>query len=324
MIRSRKNQPPVEAITGPRLPRRRGWHRTVVIAPKGGVGKTTVASMLALTLAEHRPEQVVLVDANIHTGSARRRLTDDADLPGSWLEFAQEVASGARFTATEMSRFVDRVGPVGRLSLVSNVGVDPAVVESMTADQYRGAVEALTDFYPLLVSDMGTSIAGPVAIEALSSADQLVAVTEMSKESLEECMEHLSALAGEPLSYRPDPPEYGAITDGRFAHLLPSAVVVVNPPKGLAGGGRRAPDFTPYLDWLRSVAGHVVVVPADPHISTGQIIDLGRVSGPVRRAHAEVAAAVAAGFPSAGANDGAQETDAAPAALKPAEWGGVA
>src|SRR4029077_6062314 len=54
-----------QAIVSALVERRRPQHVITVLSPKGGSGKTTLATNLAVGLASHLPGQVVLVDLDI-------------------------------------------------------------------------------------------------------------------------------------------------------------------------------------------------------------------------------------------------------------------
>ena len=70
-------------------------HHIAVASMKGGVGKTTVATLLGLVLAENRGDRVIALDANPDAGTLADRLTGestvtvrelvaDLDRIGSW------------------------------------------------------------------------------------------------------------------------------------------------------------------------------------------------------------------------------------------------
>jgi hypothetical protein len=166
----------------------------------------------------------------------------------------------------------------------------------MTGQQYTLFLQLLSRAAQLAISDMGTSTAGEVATAALDAADQLVVCTEMRRDALEVALEWISALAGEPVSYRPDPEDYSSITDGRYAELVRRAIVVVAP------GGGDPTELQPILDWMAAVTtlgsktGRVVVVPHDGHIATGGQIRLASLQPATQAAYLQVAAHVVDNF----------------------------
>ena len=113
----------------------------------------------------------------------------------------------------------------------------------------------------IVVSDIGTKANGPLAAAAFDCADTLVIATELAYDALELTIELVSALAGEPLSYRPDPDDWSAVSRRSLSrHSLRGAVVVVSP------GRQRGDDpeigdqnLSAMLEWLRVVCGGGVV-----------------------------------------------------------------
>lgn len=284
-----------ERIAAAQLPRSAGSWRIAVMGPKGGSGKTPTAATLGLSLAGLRGEITAVVDANTHLGTLRRRLVPDGvEAPLPMLTMARVAADGQ--LAPEWPVLASYSDLVGRLRVFANTGVDPALVENMTGEQYGHFLALLARAAQLVVSDMGTSTAGEVAIAALDAADQLVLCTELRRDALEMAVEWLSALYGQPVSYRPDPEDYSGIADGRYAELASRAVVVVAP-----GGGDPA-ELAPLLHWFAEVTnagldgGRIVIVPHDPHIARGEQILLDQLRPDTRLAYLRVAAHVVDNF----------------------------
>lgn len=285
----------IERITTAQLPRAAGCWRIAVMGPKGGSGKTPTAATLGLNLASLRGEITAVVDANTHLGTLRRRLVPDGlEAPLPMLAMANLAATGQ--LPPEWPVLASYNDLVGRLRVFTNTGVEPRLVEDMTGQQYSDFVALLSRAAQLVVSDMGTSTAGDVAVAALDAADQLVLCTEMRLDTLEVALEWLSALCGQPVSYRPDAEDYSSIADGRYAELASRAIIAVAP-----GGGDPAA-LAPLLDWFAEVTnagrdgGRVVVVPHDPHIGRGEQIQLSQLQPATRLAYLQIAAHVVDNF----------------------------
>jgi MinD-like ATPase involved in chromosome partitioning or flagellar assembly len=283
------------AITAPRLANMPGSHHVVVASPKGGTGKTTTAAMLATTLATWRGEIVSVLDATNQIGTLRRRLIPSSEPPTlHFQELCQRALAGD--LAPEWSALTSYVDIVGGLRVLRSLS-SPADEEDLSPEGFVAGVELLRRAGQIVVSDIGTKANGPLAVAALASANSLVLATELTYDALELTIEMVSALAGQPLSYRPDPDDWSAVSDGRFASLVSSAVVVVSPGRQRRNGADDDPNLSMMLEWLRVVCGgSVVVVGHDAHLSAGHLIDLAQLDSDTVLAYSCVAAAVAARF----------------------------
>lgn len=279
-----------QAVASAYLNQQFGVHRAVVMSPKGGVGKTTIASLLALTLAELRGETVMALDGNLHTGTLRGRLVPpDAPTPLPMTQLAEVARKETiRPEWPELCRYSDLAN---RVRVFSNKGADLSRVESMSREDYLGISAVLCRAGQLLVSDMGTSITSPWAVAALEAADTLVVATDTDEDSLDWTVEMMSSLAGSPLSYQPTPADYSAVADGRFAPLVSGAVLVVNP-----GKIKRDPaEYEALLQWFSAVGAQVVAVPDDPGLAG--LINPAALRPASTEAHLRVAAHVASRLP---------------------------
>jgi cellulose biosynthesis protein BcsQ len=282
------------AVATARLSREPGSHHVVVVGPKGGSGKTTTAAMLATTLATSRGDIVCVLDATHQLGTLRRRLMPSSEPPTRPF---QEL--GARAIAGELSAewsalapYVDVAGSLRVLRSLSSSAGDLAPEEFVTG------VALLRRAAQIVISDIGTKANGPLAAAAFDCADTLVIATELAYDALELTIELVSALAGEPLSYRPDPDNWSNVCNGRYARLVAGAVVVVSPSR------RQSDDFemgdqnlAAMLEWLRVVCGGgVVLVDRDDHLSAGGVIEQSKVGVEGIVAYLRVASSVAAQF----------------------------
>jgi MinD-like ATPase involved in chromosome partitioning or flagellar assembly len=143
-----------------------------LISPKGGVGKTTSTFLVGNLLAAHLKLRVIAVDANPDLGTLARLAPDErrsehslADL----LEHADRLK-----TAAELGPYVSRL-PSG-LHLLG-APRDPELTASLGPDRYGELVAFLSCFYEVVLLDLGTGIAGPLASFAVQRADQVVLVT---------------------------------------------------------------------------------------------------------------------------------------------------
>lgn len=143
-----------------------------VVSPKGGVGKTTGAFLVGNLLATHLKLRAVAVDANPDFGTLAA-LAPDALRSQKTLADLIEDAEGVG-TAAEVRRYVSTL-PSGLHLLAA-----PSEAERMAAltnESYGWALEYMGHFYEVVILDMGTGVAGPLARFAIERADQVVLVT---------------------------------------------------------------------------------------------------------------------------------------------------
>jgi MinD-like ATPase involved in chromosome partitioning or flagellar assembly len=143
-----------------------------LISPKGGVGKTTSTFLLGNLLATHLTLRVVAVDANPDFGTLARLSPDERRSERS---LADLLADASRLkTAAELNPYVSRQ-PTG-LHLLG-APRDAELTATLGPDRYGELVAFLSSFYEVVLLDLGTGVAGPLARFAIERADQVVLVT---------------------------------------------------------------------------------------------------------------------------------------------------
>ncbi|CAA9505092.1 MAG: hypothetical protein AVDCRST_MAG67-2282 [uncultured Solirubrobacteraceae bacterium] len=143
-----------------------------LISPKGGVGKTTSTFLVGNLLAGHLQLRVIAVDANPDFGTLARLAPDHRR---SEYSLADLFEHSQRFrTAAELNPYVSRL-PSGLHVL--GAPRDPEQVASLGPDRYGELVAFLSCFYEVVLLDLGTGVAGPLARFAIDRADQVVLVT---------------------------------------------------------------------------------------------------------------------------------------------------
>jgi MinD-like ATPase involved in chromosome partitioning or flagellar assembly len=143
-----------------------------LISPKGGVGKTTSTFLIGNLLASHLKLRVVAVDANPDFGTLARLAPDDRRCERSLAELLDDADQ--LNTAAEVGRYVSRL-PSG-LHLLG-APRDAELTATLGPDRYGELVAFLSCFYEVVLLDLGTGVAGPLARFAIERADQVVLVT---------------------------------------------------------------------------------------------------------------------------------------------------
>jgi MinD-like ATPase involved in chromosome partitioning or flagellar assembly len=122
-------------------------------------------------LASHLKLRVVAVDANPDFGTLGRLPEDQVSSPRTLAELLEDADRLA--TAAELRPYVARL-PSG-LHLLAAPG-DARLTASLGPDRYGELVAFLSCFYEVVLLDLGTGVAGPLARFAIERSDQVVLV----------------------------------------------------------------------------------------------------------------------------------------------------
>ncbi len=163
-----------------------------VVSPKGGVGKTTCSFVVGNLLANHLKLRAVAVDANPDFGTLARLAPDERRSERSLADLLED-ADGLK-TAAEMNPYVSRL-PSG-LHLLG-APHDAELTAQLGPDRYGELLAFLSCFYEVVLLDLGTGVAGPLASFAIERADQVVLVTTPEWVTASVVLEALSHLQHE-------------------------------------------------------------------------------------------------------------------------------
>ena len=140
-----------------------------VLSPKGGVGKTSIASNLAVALAQQSPMEVVLVDLDLQFGD----LSTVLDLKPS---HTLEDAFGAGASDNLLLKTYLTVHSAGFFVLC---GADsPAANDRVTSAQVAGLIRQLQEQFRYVVVDTAAGI-DEAMLGALEVSDDAIVVTTM-------------------------------------------------------------------------------------------------------------------------------------------------
>nr|WP_255698451.1 AAA family ATPase [Tessaracoccus sp. ZS01] len=141
-----------------------------VTSPKGGVGKTTVATNLAVGLAQRFPQQVVLIDADVHFGDVASALN---------LHAQHSLPDIARGPAARDSIAVKSYVTQHVTGLFVVPGSDsPADADTVTGDDLAQLVSLLRGQFAYVVIDTAPGLTDHT-LAALDHTDHLVLVTSL-------------------------------------------------------------------------------------------------------------------------------------------------
>ncbi|WP_308820110.1 MinD/ParA family ATP-binding protein [Pseudonocardia alni] len=243
-----------------------GAHRIAVTSIKGGVGKTTVTACLGLTLAEHRGDRAVALDANPDAGTLADRLTGEAGV--TVRQFLNNIESIS--SLTDMARFTSLAG---RLQVLAS-DQDPAMSEAFNREEYESVVGVLSRFCNVLLTDSGTGLVHSAMEGTLVAADTLVVVGAPTVDGASRASKTLDWL-----------------TAHGHADLVSRAVVVLSCDRTSVDV-----DTAQIREHFARRCRGVHEIPHDPHLATGGRIDLDALRGSTRDAFLHLAADIADGF----------------------------
>ncbi|HKS44114.1 MAG TPA: MinD/ParA family protein [Amycolatopsis sp.] len=247
----------------------RGCFKIAMLSLKGGVGKTTVTTILGSTFASLRGDRVIAVDANpdrgtlsqkipIETTATVRHLLRDADKITRYSDVRAYTSQGA-----------------SRLEILASEQ-DPAVSEAFSEDDYLRTVNLLEYYYNIVLTDCGTGLMHSAMKGVLDLADALVVVSSSSVDGARSASATIDWL---------DAHGYG--------DLVQRSISVINSVRPRAG----SVDLERLAAHFAARTRAVCQIPFDPHLEEGAEIELDRLSPETRTALLELAAAMADAFP---------------------------
>ena len=149
----------------------------VVVSPKGGVGKSSIAALLGTLFAELRRDPVLAVDANPDFGNLASKLS--VDRAHYVDEVAYELHQRPSLTPAQLAGLLGS-GPHGLRFLATPTDPPSRMVQAASRELYAFLLGRLRDFEGLIIVDCGTGFLDPPAQAALQAADQVVLVTDTS------------------------------------------------------------------------------------------------------------------------------------------------
>ncbi len=245
----------------------RGCHRIAIVSLKGGIGKTTTTAGLGLTLAEHRGDRVVALDANPDAGTLAERLTGQIEVTvRDMLDNADSIRS-----FTDVSAFTSLAA---RLQVLASEQ-DPEMSEAFSETEYRLVAQILARYFNIVLTDSGTGLLHSAMSGTLALADSLVVVGSPSVDGASRASKTLDWL----------------IAHGH-RELVSRAVAVISTVRPAS----KELDMLRLREHFGARVRAVVEIPYDRHLVTGGIIDMAQLDNSTEQAFLELSATVADGF----------------------------
>src|SRR5260370_13599563 len=150
-----------------------------VASAKGGVGKSTMALLLASRMGMLRTDRIIAVECNPHHGTFRSRVRTHHDRSiKDLIDFLDgpEVERDQDLTLPMLHRFTTHV-PESRLEAMT-APTDPTLRKALGQDDYRRVFSVLERYFDIIVLDLGTGLLDDTTKYILERVcDQLVVVS---------------------------------------------------------------------------------------------------------------------------------------------------
>jgi MinD-like ATPase involved in chromosome partitioning or flagellar assembly len=247
-----------------------GARFVAIVSRKGGVGKTTITTLLGQALADARDDRVIAVDANPDRGTLAERIARRSGRTVRDLVRERENLRGYNDVSAIVAR--DET----RLDVLAS-DTDPRIAEAFSGDEYRAVADVAAHYYSVVLTDTGTGIVHSVMGATLERADRLVVVAGRSIDE--------ARLASETLTW---------LEANGYEDQVRSAIVVLN----MSSPGTSPVRQDELEAHFRTRVRDVLRVPYDPQLATGGAIVFRDLQPATRAAARELAAKVVEGLQS--------------------------
>jgi len=248
-----------------------GTRFVAVLTRKGGVGKTTLTTLLGMALADVREDRVLAVDANPDRGTLAERIVKNTR--ATVRDVVQRGMTLSTFSEFQTLISRDRT----RLDVLAS-DADPTVVEAFDENDYNAVADIAERFYSIVVTDCGTGMLHSAMTATLARADEIVVVSGGSVDE--------ARLASETLTW---------LESNGYPELVKNAVVAINTATQATNLVKLEEIEAHFASRVRSI----VKIPYDPSLATGSVIDYHHLDRITREAARDLAARVVEGLPAA-------------------------
>jgi putative peptide zinc metalloprotease protein len=149
-----------------------------VASAKGGVGKSTMALLIASKMGMLRTDRIIAVECNPHHGTFRSRVRTNHDRSiKDLIDFldSSQVERDHDLTLPMLHRFTTHV-PESRLEVLT-APTDPRIRKALGENDYRRVFNVLERYFDIIVLDLGTGLLDDTTKYILEKVcDQLVVV----------------------------------------------------------------------------------------------------------------------------------------------------
>ena len=239
-----------------------------VLTRKGGVGKTTVTTLLGMAMALVREDRVIAIDANPDRGTLAERVSKSTRFTVRDVVNRAAAVDGFSDFTTMVSRDATRLHVLASHS-------DPMLSEAFDEGDYNVVADMAARYYTVILTDCGTGIVHSVMRPTLQRANGLVIVSGGSVDE--------ARLASETLTW---------LEANGYGDLVRQSVVALN----TATQGTNLVKLDEIEAHFKSRVRAVVKIPYDPALAAGSVIKFDQLHKNTREAARELAALVIEGL----------------------------
>jgi MinD-like ATPase involved in chromosome partitioning or flagellar assembly len=239
-----------------------------VLTRKGGVGKTTVSTLLGMAMALVREDRVIAIDANPDRGTLAERVSKSTRFTVRDVVNRAAAIDGFTDFATMVSRDPSRLHVLASDS-------DPMLSEAFDEGDYNVVADMAARYYSVILTDCGTGIVHSVMRPTLQRANGLVIVSGGSVDE--------ARLASETLTW---------LEANGYGDLVRKSVVALN----TATQGTNLVKLDEIETHFKSRVRAVVKIPYDPALAAGSVIKFDQLHKNTKAAARELAALVVEGL----------------------------
>ncbi len=240
-----------------------------VLTRKGGVGKTTITTLLGMALASVRDDRVIAIDANPDRGTLSERVARQTR--ATVRDVVNRAPSIQGFT--DFTTLVSR--DETRLDILAS-DTDPMLSEAFDENDYNVVADLAARYYSIVLTDCGTGIVHSVMRATLQRADALVIVSGGSVDE--------ARLASETLTW---------LEANGYGDLVRESIVAIN----TATQGTNLVKLEEIEAHFASRVRQIVRIPYDELLAAGSVISWRDLRPLTRQAARELAALIAQGMP---------------------------
>ena len=239
-----------------------------VLTRKGGVGKTTVTTLIGMAMSLVREDRILAIDAHPDRGTLAERVEQKSE------RTVRDVVkkAGGITSFTVFSDYVSR--DKTRLDVLAS-DTDPMLSEAFDEGDYNVVADIASRYYSVCLTDCGTGIVHSVMRAILMRADGLVIVSGGSVDE--------AKLASETLTW---------LESNGFGDLVKNSVVALN----TATYGTQLVKLDEIENHFKTRVRAVVRIPYDPMLAAGAAIQFDKLHPATRQAARDLAALVVDGL----------------------------